>query len=196
MTEKGRFQEADRLLEAALDRPEAERAAFVDEKCGSDQELHDLVTRLLREVDRTTMRGLATGGAIEAIPDAFEDPGPDLLGTSLGRYEIVREIGRGGMGVVYEGKDGKLDRPVAIKVLPAASADPSARERFEREARAAAALNHPNIVAIYDVGESSRRPYLVMELVPGESLAARPPESLEEALAVARLVLEALEHAH
>jgi len=194
--EKDRFQEADRLLEAALDAPASEREAYLDRECGDDAELRALVGKLLRHVDETTSRALKTGGGIELLPSAFEEEAPELVGTRLGRYEILREIGRGGMGVVYEARDAKLDRAVAIKVLPAPSAERAALERFEREARAAAALNHPNIVAIYDVGEASGRPYLVMELVPGESLERRPPESLDEAIAIARLVCEALEHAH
>ena len=196
MNEKDRFHEADRLLDAALDLPAAERASFLEKECGGDRELHELVSRLLRQIDETTTGGLGTGGGLQAFPDAIGELLPEMSGTSLGRYEIAREIGRGGMGVVYEGRDGKLDRPVAIKVLPLAAADVSTRERFEREARAAAALNHPNIVSIYDVGEASGRPYLVMELVPGTSLAERPPDSLDEALAIGKLVCEALEHAH
>ena len=194
--EKKRFQEADRLLENALDLPASDREAYLDRECADDPELRALVGRLLRHVDETTDRALATGGGIDLFPTAFDDAVPELVGTGLGRYEVLREIGRGGMGVVYEARDAKLDRAVAIKVLPAASVDWSARERFEREARAAAALNHANIVAIYDVGEASGRPYLVMELVPGESLERRPPQSLDEAIAIARLVCEALEHAH
>jgi tetratricopeptide (TPR) repeat protein len=196
MKDKDRFHEADRLLDAALDLPASERAAFLREKCGADRELLELVGGLLRQVDETTNGGLATGRALEAFPDAFEGLGSDLSGTSLGRYEIVRLLGRGGMGVVYEGRDDKLRRPVAVKLLPLPTADPALRERFEREAHAAAALNHPNIVAIYDVGEASGRPYLVMELVPGKSLEEQPPRSLEEALAIAELVCMALEHAH
>jgi tetratricopeptide (TPR) repeat protein len=196
MSQNDRFREADRLLDAALDLPEADRAAFLEHKCGDDRELHELVGRLLFQVDETTGRALATGGGLRAIPEVIDELLPDMSGTSLDRYEIVREIGRGGMGVVYEGRDGKLDRSVAIKVLPLATTDLATRERFEREARAAAALNHPNIVSIYDVGEASGRPYLVMELVSGKSLAQSPPDSLDEALAIGKLVCEALEHAH
>lgn len=131
MKDKDRFQEADRLLDAALDLPAGERAAFLAEKCRDDRELHDLVSRLLREVDKTTKGGLglATGSALAALPDAFDELVPDVSGTALGRYEIVREIGRGGMGVVYEGRDGKLDRQVAIKVLPLATPDSVRRPR-------------------------------------------------------------------
>jgi tetratricopeptide (TPR) repeat protein len=117
-------------------------------------------------------------------------------GSFLGRYELGREIGRGGMGVVYEARDAKLQRTVALKVVSAESVDAAARERFLREARAAAALNHPNIVAIHDAGDHEGRPFLVMEHVAGGSVADRPPASLEEALRLAGLVCDALEHAH
>jgi tetratricopeptide (TPR) repeat protein len=196
MSERDRFREADRVLDAALDMPAEQRTAFVGERCGEDIELRDLVLQLLCEVHSTEKRELATGGGLLSFPDAVEAVLPGLSGTFVGRYEIVREIGRGGMGVVYEGQDAKLDRRVAIKVLPLAVSEAATRERFEREARAAAALNHPNIVAIYDVGEASGRPYLVMEFVPGPSLESSPPRSLDEALRIAGFVCDALDHAH
>ncbi len=92
-------------------------------------------------------------------------------GDHLGRYEILGSIGAGGMGEVWRARDTELDREVAVKVLPAAVADnPDRRKRFEREARATAALNHPNLLTVYDVGLNDGRPYLVTELLEGESL--------------------------
>ncbi len=92
-------------------------------------------------------------------------------GTHLGPYEIVALLGVGGMGEVYRARDARLGREVAIKVLPAAVvADPERRRRFEREARATATLDHPNILAVHDVGTWDRAPYLVEELLKGESL--------------------------
>src|SRR5437588_7471489 len=92
-------------------------------------------------------------------------------GTHLGPYEIVAPIGAGGMGEVYRANDTRLDRTVAIKVLPAAlSKDAGALERFRREARAASALNHPNICTLYDLGEDTGRMYLVLEFLEGQSL--------------------------
>lgn len=89
----------------------------------------------------------------------------------IGRYEIVRELGRGSMSIVYEGFDGRIDRHLAIKVLRARFAgDVNARQRFMREARAAGGLAHPNIVTVFDVGQVDGKPYLVMELLPGGSL--------------------------
>jgi len=95
-------------------------------------------------------------------------------GTKLGPYEILAPLGAGGMGEVYRARDTKLGRDVAIKVLPAELAsNPEALSRFEREARAVAALSHPNILAIYDSGKHGETAYAVMELLEGETLRAR-----------------------
>ena len=139
-------------------------------------------------------------------------------GTRLGPYEIIAQLGEGGMGVVYKARDTRLDRSVAIKVLPPDfSADPDRRARFEREAKTIGGLNHPHICTLYDVGRgvltgnaegavaqaSSLRgqevDYLVMELVAGETLAARlekGPLPFEQALAVATEIADALSAAH
>src|SRR5262252_2905027 len=112
-------------------------------------------------------------------------------GTRLGPYEILKPIGSGGMGEVYRATDTKLGRDVAIKVLPEAfAADPDRMARFQREAQVLAALNHPNIAAIYGVEERA----LIMELVEGEPL--RGPLPLETALNYARQIAEALGTAH
>ncbi|HVN04182.1 MAG TPA: serine/threonine-protein kinase [Bryobacteraceae bacterium] len=96
-----------------------------------------------------------------------------MTGKNLGNYEIVGKIGEGGMGEVWRARDRRLQRTVAVKMLPAAvAADPGRRARFEQEARALGALNHPNVVAVYDVGEDEGRAYMVSELVEGESLRA------------------------
>jgi len=122
-------------------------------------------------------------------------------GTKLGTYEVLALIGAGGMGEVYQAHDTKLDRDVAIKVLPEQFARDSERlARFQREAKMLAALNHPNIAAIYGLEQSGSTHYLVMELVPGETLRERTlgerPVPVEEALAIARQIAEALEAAH
>src|SRR5947209_7718224 len=99
---------------------------------------------------------------------------PIARGTRLGAYEIVALIGAGGMGEVYKARDTRLDRTVAIKVLPPhASSDPDARVRFEREARAVAALDHPHICAIYDIGSEGATDFLVMQYLEGDTLANR-----------------------
>src|SRR5437764_13429605 len=95
---------------------------------------------------------------------------PLTSGTKLGPYVIQSAIGAGGMGEVYRAHDGRLNRDVAIKVLPASfSSDPDRLQRFAQEARAAAALNHPNILASYDIGEWNGAPYIVSELLQGET---------------------------
>jgi len=95
-------------------------------------------------------------------------------GTKLGPYEITGTLGAGGMGEVYRARDHRLARDVAIKVLPAAfSRDPERLRRFEQEARATAALNHPNILAVFDIGTHQESPYVVTELLEGETLRQR-----------------------
>ena len=121
-------------------------------------------------------------------------------GTRLGPYEILAPIGAGGMGEVYRARDGKLQRDVAIKVLPELfAADAERLARFQREAQVLAALNHPHIAAIYGLEESGATAALVLELVPGETLAERiasGPIPVEEAMAVAHQISDALEAAH
>src|SRR5438477_11361969 len=124
---------------------------------------------------------------------------PLSIGDKLGPYEILSPIGAGGMGQVYKAHDARLRRDVAIKVLSETIASGSAWERFEREARAASALNHPNICAVYDVGEAGRRPFLVMELLEGETLGVYiggKPVETATAVALARQIVDALEAAH
>ena len=120
--------------------------------------------------------------------------------SAIGPYPVEREVGRGGMGIVYLGRDTRLDRPVAIKVLPEAfAADPERLARFEREARLLASLNHRNIAAIFGLEESAGRRFLVLEYVEGETLAQRldrGPLPLDEAVDVCRQIAAALEAAH
>src|SRR5580704_906347 len=95
-------------------------------------------------------------------------------GTRLGPYEILDPIGAGGMGEVYRAKDTRLDRTVAVKILPAhLSSDPVRKQRFEREAKIISSLNHPNICVLYDVGQHDGIDYLVMECIEGETLSKR-----------------------
>src|ERR1700704_5373603 len=121
-------------------------------------------------------------------------------GTKLGPYEIQALLGAGGMGEVYRARDAKLGRHVALKVLPESFArDPERMSRFDREAKVLAALNHPNIAAIYGFEDSSGMRALVMELVEGSTLAEcinKPPIPLPEALTMAKEICDALEYAH
>ena len=121
-------------------------------------------------------------------------------GTRLGNYEILSELGSGGMGEVYKARDLKLGRDVAIKVLPEEmSADPSRLRRFEQEARAASALNHPNIVTIYEIGEHEGTPFIAMEYVKGRTLReilADGPLPNDKLIRYATQMAEGLAKAH
>ena len=133
---------------------------------------------------------------------AIPDPTTDLLtGRSLSRYRVLGPIGKGGMGEVFQAEDLRLGRRVALKVLaPALAAEPRHVERFEREARSAAALNHPNIVTIHAVEEAEGLHFLVLELVEGKTVAdllqTRGPFPFEELLDIALALTRALEAAH
>ncbi len=121
-------------------------------------------------------------------------------GSRLGPYEVIAKIGEGGMGEVYRARDSKLDRDVALKVLPEAfTADPDRLARFEREAKVLASLNHPNIGGIHGLEESGDTRALVLELVEGPTLAdrlAQGPIPVDEVLPIASQIAEALEAAH
>ncbi|MCZ6879124.1 MAG: protein kinase, partial [Acidobacteria bacterium] len=123
-----------------------------------------------------------------------------MLGKTISHYKVIEKIGQGGMGEVYRAKDTTLDREVAIKVLPEQfTQDPQRLARFEREAKLLASLNHPNIAAIYGFEHSDSMHFLVLELVPGETLAervAKGPLPVEEALEVCRQIAEGMEAAH
>ena len=125
---------------------------------------------------------------------------PLASGTTFGPYEISDQLGAGGMGVVYRARDSRLQRDVAIKVLPAhALADENARARFRREALALAKLSHPNIATLFDLGEQDDASYLVMECVAGETLASmveRGPLPIRDVLALGIEIAGALDEAH
>lgn len=130
------------------------------------------------------------------LPDELRVSVPVAGAILRGRYRLDSELGRGGMGTVYRATDLELQREVAVKILSATSHSSDARERLIREARAAAALNHPHIVTIHDVGEAAGMPFLVMELVAGPRLSQARPADLTRVVAIAVQICEALEHAH
>ena len=168
----------------------ADRAAFFLETCGADAPCGVRSSKLLVNDD--------------AVANILEHP--LAAGTLLGPYRIDSSLGAGGMGEVYKACDSRLDRIVAIKVLPARLAsDPQFLERFDREARSISALNHPNICTLYDVGEASivashaSTHFLVMEYLEGETLAerlGRGPLTVAEALRIASGIISALAEAH
>ncbi len=120
-----------------------------------------------------------------------------MIGTQIAdRYQINRELGKGGMGVVYHAHDTLLNRDVAVKILSETELTAEGRERLLNEARAAAQLNHPNIITIHDAGESEGKTYIVMELTDGESLHSNPPQETTEIVSIACQVSAALDHAH
>ena len=180
-----------RVYEEAAQRSGAERQAYLDAACGSNE-------RLRREVDALLAEPSPSGnGFLEAPPWQ----GPALsAGQRLGPYEVTALIGAGSMGEVYRAHDTRLGREVAVKVLPVAfGGDADRRARFEREAKTIAGLNHPHICTLFDVGESNGSTYLVMELLTGRTLAARltkGPLPLEQALATATEIADALAAAH
>jgi serine/threonine protein kinase/dipeptidyl aminopeptidase/acylaminoacyl peptidase len=156
-----RWQKIKGVLYEAHELPPERRSEFLDRACSGDPSLRKEVESLLSPGDEVRSNFLSSGvGA--ALP----------AGTRLAHYEVQSLLGAGGMGEVYRGHDPRLGRDVAIKILPGMfSRDPERLRRFEQEARAAAALNHPNILAIYDVGITNQAiPYVVSELLEGETL--------------------------
>ena len=193
-----RWQQVERLYNAALEREASQRAAFLTQACRGDDELRHEVESLLAQDDGAS---LLEKPALDVAAKALGgDGGPSLLGRQIGGYQVISLLGAGGMGEVYEARDSKLGRKVAIKILPATFANDAERlARFQREARMLAALNHPNIATIHGLEQSGGVHYLVMELVPGQTLAERIGKGAsptEETLKVAGQIAAALEAAH
>jgi Tol biopolymer transport system component len=196
-----RWEKVGRLFHSALEREGDNRAAYLQQACAGDDALRQEVESLLAQ--GKTADGLLDDSALGKMAAEIvgKQDGRSLLGTNLGSYQILSLLGVGGMGEVYLAHDSKLRRDVAIKVLPAAFAnDPDRLTRFQREARMLASLNHTNIATIYGLEQSDGANYLVMEVVPGQTLAERVKQDgaipIEEALAIAKQIAEALEAAH
>jgi Tol biopolymer transport system component len=199
-----RWRQIEDLYHRAQAQPVADRAAFLAKACGADETLRREVESLLAQsvsvedvLERTPV---AVAAQIVANPPAFV-----LTGRRFGTYEVLSPLGAGGMGEVYRARDRKLGRDVAIKILKRPfTTDPERLVRFEREARALAALNHPNVGAIYGFDEFDGTPVLVLELVEGDTLADRLIPQAErgvglpiaEALTIGEQIAEALEAAH
>lgn len=190
-----RWEKVAQLFEAAVARPTVERAAFLDEACGSDRALRDEVESLLAS-DRDGEEALDEIASDVAAGWTTEGRGDDLLGKTLGRYRILSVLGSGGMGEVYLAQDTTLDRKVALKLLPRKfTQDRDRLRRFEQEARAASALNHPNIITIYEIGDSDGTRFIAAEFVEGETLRART-HPLAEVLEIGLQASSALAAAH
>jgi eukaryotic-like serine/threonine-protein kinase len=192
-----RWQDVERLFHATLERPPQERTAFLQESSAGDDALRREVESLLHE--SSLADAFLEGPTISpAVLDAQRRSA--LIGRRLSEYEIQEWIGAGGMGEVYRARDVKLGRDVAIKMLPAFLAgSPDRAERFKREAKILATLNHPHIGAIYALEESDGILGLVLELVEGPTLADRlnqGPLAVPDALQVARQTADALDAAH
>ena len=132
----------------------------------------------------------------QLLPEELRHSGLEIGTTLRDRYRLDAELGRGGMGIVYRATDLELHRQVAVKILSADATSVESRQRLLREARATAALNHPHIVAVHDVGETNGQPFLVMELVPGPRLSRARPGDLQRVVNIASQICDALEHAH
>ena len=164
-----RWQRIEAIYHAAYARPPVERAAFLVEACQGDEALQREVERLL---NKSSQPGFLAAPALETTELAIDVVPQNMTGQSIGGYRLDALLGAGGMGEVYRSHDAKLGRDVAIKILPRAfTSHPDRLARFEREARMLAALNQPNICAIYGFERSRRRSFSDLELVEGETLA-------------------------
>ena len=196
-----RWQRIEGILDRVFDAPAGQRAEILDQACAGDDELRAEVEALLAAEERSGPLDREGSDHATLIQEAVADAsGSALEGGLLGPYRVDRVLGAGGMGIVYEGMDTRLERAVAIKVLPAGFGQGEAQERFLREARTASALDHPNICSIHDIGTSGDgRPYLVMTRYRGETLRQRLDQrvlSVEEARDLAVQMARGLARAH
>jgi eukaryotic-like serine/threonine-protein kinase len=196
------WKRIDELLDAALDLPPAEREKFLAAECGNDDKLRDEVLSLLKAQERagTFMAGSAMRVAAKHLAQATASTNKTLtVGQEIGTYKIQSLLGSGGMGEVYLALDTKLNRKVALKILPPQFVvDIERISRFEREARVLSSLNHPNLITIYEVAHLDGRHLIAMEFVDGKTLRelSGGKLKLKEVLSIASQVAEALVAAH
>ena len=194
-----RWRKVKKIFQAALDRAPEERSAFVAEACKGDDELRREVESLISSDGRSG--AFLDAPAYQAVAEKIVNEKSELKpGQITGSYEIVSFISRGGMGEVYLAQDRRLSRKVALKLLPAAfTKDVERLRRFEQEARAASALNHPNIITIYEVFKTQSNYLIATEFVEGETLRQRlshAPLTLSDSLNIAIQAADALASAH
>jgi serine/threonine protein kinase len=198
--EPERWRQIDELFERALDTSPEDQAAFLDAACDGDQDLRSRVEGLLRAHARADPF-LATPALIAAAGQTDGDATGPVPGLTLGHYEVISRLGAGGMGVVYLAHDVRLERMVALKFLPRhLTRDEEQKIRFLREAKASAALEHPNIGAIYEIVENpDGQMFIVMGYYQGDTLKRRiqqGPLGVKEAVDIARQIAAGLAHAH
>jgi len=186
------------LFHAALALAPGERATFLQKACGDDLSAQEEVESLIEYHEQTGT--FIDSPAYQAGAHLLMDDAASAEGQTIAHYQILSLLGEGGMGKVYLAQDAKLERRVALKVLSSlAASDPTARERLLREARATARLDHPNICAVYEVGEDKGHSYIAMQCIEGETLDARlkrGPMSCHDAIKIAIQVADALAEAH
>ena len=197
-----RWERMRQLFHDALGRPASDRDAYLEEACGNDPALLAEINRLFKAHDEAG--AFLEAPAVEPFASSrvtdSTQPMSLALGARLGAYELISRVGMGGMGEVYRARDVRLDRPVALKILrPEVIGDLERKQRFIHEAKAASALNHPNIVTVYDIGETDGTEFIVMEYVEGRTIGEliRPKGlPLEEAMRCAAQIADALGKAH
>ncbi|HVN79193.1 MAG TPA: protein kinase, partial [Terriglobia bacterium] len=194
-----RWEQVEKICQSALELEESQRAAFLDEACAEDEELRREVESLL-QFDTRGKRFIEQPAVEVAAKMMAREKPESLIGQQISSYQILSLLGAGGMGVVYKACDTRLNRSVAIKVLPQDQViDPERKRRFIQEARAASALNHPNIITIHDIGSDNGIDFIAMEYVAGKTLGQRIPRKgmrLSEALKLAVQMADALAKAH
>ena len=197
-----RWKRAEEVFASAVSAVAETRTAYLDGACGGDAELRREVESLLASHEAASEGFLETPAidGMESVAPNSPSRKPLARGARLGSFEIVGPLGAGGMGEVYRASDPRLGRDVAIKVLPGeVASDRDRLKRFEKEARSASALNHPNIVTIYETGSSDGVPWIAMEHVEGETLRrliADGPLQIKKLLNVAVQIAEGLARAH
>jgi eukaryotic-like serine/threonine-protein kinase len=194
-----RNRQIDGVFQAALERNSAERGAFLDEACAGDTALRKEVEALLASYEQSA--GFIESPAIEIAPELVaDDQTTTLVGETIGPYHIEAQLGRGGMGEVFLAQDSRLRRKVALKFLPAFfTTDKGRLHRFEQEAHATSALNHPNILTIYELGRFNEKHFIATEFVNGETLRQRllgGRMRIDAALKVANQIGSALAASH